>query len=182
MLVVQCYYHAGADLVRERIHTGEVRSIEITDGPPPKTWRETTGRGDTAEFAVLLALTSEGRKVLRPMSSAMRYDLLVDNEDGTFTRIQCKSGTLRSGRIEFRLYSVSGHNTRKNGYRGQIDAFGVYCPETGATYLVPMKALGDCGTLAALRTAPARNGQLRRTRSAEAFKIGSRTEPKLIGP
>lgn len=162
--------------------TGEVRSIEITEGRRRKTWKETTGRGDIAEFAVLLALTSEGRKVLRPMSSAMRYDLLVDNEDGTFTRIQCKSGTLRSGRIEFRLYSVSGHNTRRCGYHGQIDAFGVYCPETGATYLVPMKALGDCGTLAALRTVPARNGQLRRTRAAEPFRIGSRTGLKLFDP
>lgn len=120
--------------------------------------------------------------MLRPMSSATRYDLVVDNEDGTFTRIQCKSERLRNGRIEFRLYSVSGHNTRKNGYRGQIDAFGVYCPETGISYLVPMKALGGCTTVAALRTAPAKNGQLRRTRSAAGFTIGSRVDPRLFDP
>lgn len=116
------------------------------------------------------------------MSSATRYDLVVDNEDGTFTRIQCKTGTLRNGSVEFRLYSVSGHSTKQNGYSGQIDAFGVYCPQTGAAYLVPMNVVAHCGTLAALRTAPAKDRQRQRTRSAEAFRIGVSTVPALPDP
>ena len=47
-----------------------------------KTWQATTGRGDETELAVALALVRAGKKLLRPLSSATRYDLLVDNEDG----------------------------------------------------------------------------------------------------
>jgi hypothetical protein len=39
------------------------------------TLKDTTSRGDIAEFQVVAA----------------RYDLLIDNADGTFTRVQCKS-------------------------------------------------------------------------------------------
>lgn len=136
--------------------------------------------GDTAEFAVLLALVRDGRRVLRPMSSAARYDLVLDNEDGTFIRIQCKCGTLRNGRIEVRVYSVSGHTTKGKGYAGEVDAFGVYCPQTGDAYLVPMNAVSGCSTLVALRVDPAKNRQRRRTRSAEQFRIGSTTAPALL--
>ncbi|HEX9437743.1 MAG TPA: group I intron-associated PD-(D/E)XK endonuclease [Candidatus Limnocylindria bacterium] len=137
-----------------------------------KTWQETTGRGDETELAVALALVRAGKRLLRPLSSATRYDLLVDNEDGTFSRIQCKTGRLRGGTVEFRLYSISGHNTRQNGYRGQVDAFGVYCPDTAETYLVPLTALRACEAIARLRRTPARNGQRRRVRSAAEYVIG----------
>jgi hypothetical protein len=138
----------------------------------PKTWRETTGRGDAAELAVLLALTLDGKRVLRPVSSAARYDLLVDNEDGTFMRIQCKNGLARDGRIEFRVYSVSGHKTKTNPYEGQIDAFGVYCPADRTTYLIPVAALVGCSTTATLRVSRPRNGQRRGIRDASRFRIG----------
>lgn len=42
-----------------------------------KTWRDTTGQGDETELAFALALTRAGRKLLRPLSSAARYDLLM---------------------------------------------------------------------------------------------------------
>lgn len=146
-------------------------------GEEPKTWKETTGRGDVTELAVTLALARAGKKILRPVSSATRYDLLVDNEDGTFTRIQCKTGRLREGTVEFRMYSISGHHTRENSYRGQIDAFGVYCAETGDAYLVPIEAL-TCDTIARLRISPARNGQMRRVRLASDYLISERTHAK----
>lgn len=152
-------------------------------GEDPKTWKETTGRGDVTELAVMLALARAGKKILRPVSSATRYDLAVDNEDGTITRIQCKTGRLREGTVEFRMYSISGHNTRKNGYRGQIDAFGVYCAETGDAYLVPMEAL-TCDTIARLRIARTRNGQARRVRMASSYLINARVlavQPALEG-
>lgn len=145
-----------------------------------KTWQDTTGRGDETELAVMLALVRAGKKILRPFSSAMRYDVLIDNEDGTFTRVQCKTGRERAGVVEFRLYSISGHNTEQNGYRGQVDAFGVYCPASRIAYLVPMAALGSCASTARLRTAPARNGQRRRTRPAADFVIGPLTDSEAI--
>lgn len=103
--------------------------------------KNTTRRGDITEFEVMTALARQGRTLLRPVSSATRYDVLIDNEDGTFTRVQCKTGRLRDGRVVFGTCSISGHNTRHNGYHGQIDAFGVHCPQTGETYLVPIAGI-----------------------------------------
>lgn len=134
--------------------------------------RDTTATGDVAEWQVAAALVRQGRKLLRPLSSATRYDFLIDHEDGTFTRVQCKSGVLRNGCVVFRMYSVSGHNTRSRGYSGQVDAFGVFCHATNAAYLVPIKALGDCGNMASLRVAPTRNGQTLGVRDAATFELG----------
>ena len=133
--------------------------------------KDTTRIGDVTEMEVATALVRAGRKLLRPVSAATRYDLVIDNEDGTFVRVQCKTGRLRDGRIEFRLYSVSGHNTRGVGYRGQVDAFGVYCPQIDRIYLVPVSAIAACGALATLRVDPARNGQTRGVRHAAEFAI-----------
>lgn len=136
--------------------------------------RDTTSRGDLAEWHVATALLDCGKRLLRPVSNAMRYDLLVDNEDGTFTRIQCKAGVLRQGRIVFRLYSVSGHRgTRERSYDGDVDAFGVYCPQTRGTYLVPMAEFSGQRTAACLRIDPARNSQRKRIRLASDFLIGA---------
>ncbi len=128
-------------------------------------------RGDETELAVALAPVRAGRKLLRPLSSATRYDLLIDNEDGTYTRIQSKTGSIHDSCLRFRAYSVSGHNTTGKRYHGQIDVFGVYCPETGRTYLVPIAALTAGATIVSLRLAPARNGQKRGIRLARPFEL-----------
>jgi hypothetical protein len=133
--------------------------------------KDTTSRGDIAEFQVVAALIRQGKRLLRPLSSASRYDLLIDNEDGTFTWVQCKSGVLRKGCVLFRVYSVSGHDTRAKGYDGQVDAFGVYCADTSASSLVPVEAIAQCAHMAALRVEPTRNGQRQRVRAAAEFVI-----------
>ncbi len=107
----------------------------------------------------------------RVASSSGSQDLLIDHGDGRYTRVQCKTGILRDGCVLFRLYSTSGHDTRTKPYTGQVDAFGVYCPQTRCSYLVPVTALVDCRLFATLRIEPAKNGQRTRTRSAEEFAI-----------
>jgi hypothetical protein len=136
--------------------------------------RDTTSRGDLTEIQIAAALMHSGRRVLKPLSNGLRYDLLVDNDDGTFTRVQCKTGALRHGGVVFRVYSVSGHTTRAVSYHGQVDAFGVYCLETGDTYLVPMTAVADCNTMVCLRVSPAKNAQVTRIRQAADFLIRPR--------
>lgn len=133
--------------------------------------KDTTAQGDVTETQIAAALVLTGMKVLRPLSSASRYDLLIDHEDGRFTRVQCKTGVLRRGCVEFRLYSTSGHDPRARPYAGQVDAFGVYCPQTRRSYLVPMTDLSECRLFATLRVEPTKNGQRLRTRSAEEFVI-----------
>lgn len=134
--------------------------------------RETTARGDLAELEITAALVRSGRRVLRPLSSASRYDLVVDDGDGRFLRIQCKTGIVRQGAVVFRACSVSGHRTRGIAYHGEIDAFGVYCEAIDAVYLVPMEVIPTNRQRVHLRLEPARNGQRQRTRSADDFRIG----------
>jgi hypothetical protein len=133
--------------------------------------KDTTRLGDLAELEVTIALVRARKHVLRPLSAGCRYDLAVDEGDGRFTRIQCKSGVLRRGRITFRTSSVNAANPGRT-YHGDVDAFGVYCAQTREAYLVPMTAIHACGTMAALRVVPSRNGQRHGVRHASDFRIG----------
>ncbi|HLZ48502.1 MAG TPA: group I intron-associated PD-(D/E)XK endonuclease [Candidatus Limnocylindria bacterium] len=133
--------------------------------------RDTTSLGDITEAQVAAALVRRGMRILRPISSATRYDLLIDHNDGRFTRVQCKTGNLRHGCVVFRLYSISGHDTQRKQYAGQADAFGVYCPQTNRSYLVPMTAISACRSFATLRVEPTKSGQRRGTRNADEFAI-----------
>jgi len=128
-------------------------------------------QGDITETQVAAALVLRGMKVLRPLSSATRYDLLIDNADGTFWRIQCKTGLLKDGYIVFRVRSFDARRPKGVSYRGQIECFGVFCPQNSRTYLVPMGALAASDSTARLRLRSARNGQRIGVRLADEFEI-----------
>jgi hypothetical protein len=123
--------------------------------------RTTTAKGDIAEQAIVLALLKAGKTVLRPISNGLRYDLVVDNLDGTITRIQCKTGTLKcdGGVVRFRPRSADARRPNGVPYHGQIDAFGVYCPQNGQVYFVPIADLGAIWSEVSLRLVPAKSGQ-----------------------
>jgi hypothetical protein len=135
------------------------------------TRRNTSWRGDVTESQVAAPLTAAGHRLLRPLSSAARYDLAIDNGDASMMRIQCKTGVLRSGSIVFRAYSVSGHNTRGVPYHGDIDAFGVYCPANRGVYLIPITAIPHARGMVCLRIDEAKNGQRHGIRWAAEFTI-----------
>ena len=131
----------------------------------------TTARGDLAELELSTALARAGKIVLRPLSNGLRYDLALANDDGTYARVQCKTGVLRNGRIEFRVCSADRRRPRGIPYHGQVDAFGVFCPQNGRAYLVPMAAVADCGIVASLRVEPAKNAQVKGVREAADYEI-----------
>ena len=133
--------------------------------------RDTTSRGDLTELEVATALVRAGRRVLRPLSAGLRYDLAIDNGDGTIDRVQCKTGVLRDGAITFRVCITDGRRPRGVSYRGQIEAFGVFCPQNGHTYLIPIEAVATNVSTARLRLDAARNGQQRKVRLAQTFQI-----------
>ena len=133
--------------------------------------RDTTRRGDLSEFEIIVALLRAGRTVLRPLSAGLRYDLVIDNSDGTFVRVQCKTGTLRAGAIVLRVRMSDARRRSGISYHGQVDAFAVHCPETGRSYLVPMSEVAGSTWTARLRVETAKNGQSRKVRAAERFAI-----------
>ncbi|HYR94861.1 MAG TPA: group I intron-associated PD-(D/E)XK endonuclease [Methylomirabilota bacterium] len=133
--------------------------------------KDTTTRGELSELEVAMALARSGRKMLRPMSSGLRYDLAIDNGDGTVARIQCKTGILRDGVISFNVASMDGRRPYGVPYLGQIEAFGVFCPQNGKVYLVPIDRLVAKSSKGRLRIAATRNGQSRGVILASTFEV-----------
>ena len=124
-------------------------------------------------MAVMVALREVGYLVLVPFGENTRYDLVIDN-GLSLKRVQCKSGRLRLGSIVFRTCSSYAHHANpkilRRHYRGQVDFFGVYCPETQGVYLIPIEHLPNQAQ-AALRWLPPRNRQRRRIRWAADYEI-----------
>jgi hypothetical protein len=130
--------------------------------------------GDRTALAVMLALRKIGYEIAVPFGENTRYDLVID--DGMrLQRVQCKTGRLRRGAIDFMTSSSYAHHVspkQPRDYRGQIDAFAVYCPATAGVYLIPIEEV-QVPSRATLRVDPARNGQRKRIRLAEDYLIAS---------
>lgn len=124
---------AGAELRGNvRACTGVGYVPPATPTPPPPTVR----KGTRSEGAILSALIGAGYNVLIPFGVA-RYDLVIETADG-FRRVQCKTARLAASEcMTFNVNSSSPEGVRRN-YSGEIDYFGVFLPETGDVYLIPI--------------------------------------------
>jgi hypothetical protein len=96
--------------------------------------------GDVSTAMILSSLLRMKRNVLLPFGDRHRYDLVIET-DGTFLRVQCKTGRLEDGCIVFNCYSVVKDSKTKKyvhkTYEDQVDAYGVYCPQVDKSYLIP---------------------------------------------
>jgi hypothetical protein len=121
--------------------------------------RDTKAVGDISTAMVTAALLKARKNVLVPFGDRHRYDLVIE-ENGVYTRIQCKTGRLIGESIKFNLYSVvrdaATKKWIKKPYRDDVDAYGVYCPQTGHSYLVPAARVGIGEGV--LRLTPGRSG------------------------
>jgi hypothetical protein len=130
--------------------------------------------GDRTTLAVMLALHESGYQVSTPFGENTRYDLVLD-DGARLLRLQCKTGRMRFGAVEFATASSYAHHPNEKPtqrhYRGQIDAFAVYCRETGGVYLIPIEELPL--DRAYLRVREPRNGQRKRVRFARDYEIAT---------
>jgi hypothetical protein len=129
--------------------------------------------GDRSTLAIMYGLNGNGYGVLLPFGENTRYDLVID--DGwRLSRVQCKTGRLRNGSIIFQTSSSYGHHRSpkavKRHYLGEVEFFGVFCPDTGGVYLIPIDETPN-RSQAHLRVDPPRNAQRRRIRYASTFEI-----------
>jgi hypothetical protein len=134
-----------------------------------KTKRNTKAIGDVSELEVALALARSGYIVSKPLGDSHRYDLIIDDGE-TLSRVQVKTGRLNLCSI--RVSCCSSHRHRggtSRSYRGQIEFIGVFCPQTGDSYLVPESEIVD--TFMHLRVAPTVNRQDRHIRWASRYKL-----------
>ncbi len=129
--------------------------------------------GDIAELAVMTALVRAGYRICVPFGENHRYDLIADGY-GKLLRVQVKNGNLRKGAI--RVPCSSSHSHRGGPacrrYTGEIDAFGVYCPQRSEVYLVPIEDV-ELLFRVQLRVEPTRNGQVKKLRWARQYLLGT---------
>ena len=133
--------------------------------------------GERSQAYIIAKLLDVGYNVLTPYGDNIRYDLVIEDADGHFYRIQCKTGWLEnnSAYIEFKTAS-SYYHTRagrtghgRKDYRGQVDYFAVYCSDTGKVYLVPVDHVGTASAL--LRLLPTKNNQEKNVRWAKDYEL-----------
>jgi hypothetical protein len=139
--------------------------------------------GDRSTLAIMLALRDAGFEVLLPFGENTRYDLAI-RRHSSFELVQCKTGRLHKGAVIFRTASSYRHHPhpkmQSKHYRGQVDLFAVYCPETTGIYLIPILDLPQAH--ASLRVEHPRNNQLHRVRFASDYEIGRVAIEGLRGP
>jgi len=131
--------------------------------------------GAISQAKVMAALTEAGKVVLVPCVNVRPYDLVLE-EAGKFFWVQCKTGRLFHGAIFFRPHRLraakreTGWERRITDYQGEVDFFGVYCPDNRGVYLVP---LADVATnrVCYLRLTPAKNNQSKRIRWAKDYAV-----------
>jgi hypothetical protein len=126
--------------------------------------------GERTEATILAELVRRGHRVLIPFGTNHRYDMVIELE-GTFIRIQRKTGRLRQGAVRFNTMSVQS-NTRRHltrTYKGEADVFLVYCPDTNRIYAVPVADTPTCHM--DLRVDPPRNCQVRGVRWAKDYEL-----------
>src|SRR4051794_4642220 len=90
------------------------------------------------DAVLVYSLVAAGKMVLLPRGAHHRYDFLLDEIRGQFTRVQCKSDVYRRGTIYFRTCSADRRRALGDAYFGPVDAFGVYGPTLGRAYLMPI--------------------------------------------
>lgn len=104
-------------------------------------------RGKSSEYHIVTRMLDVGYNVLVPVDNYLRYDLVIEDADRQFWRVQCKTGRYKKGVIEFNTFSRDTRYDKykekpnKVGYVGQIDYFAVYCHELAKVYLVPASEL-----------------------------------------
>ncbi|HLL77971.1 MAG TPA: group I intron-associated PD-(D/E)XK endonuclease [Ktedonobacteraceae bacterium] len=133
--------------------------------------------GEQSEAIIIAKLVELGYNVLLPFGDNQRYDLIIEDAALNFHRIQCKTGWVESkgAYIEFKTASSYYHTRQgrteheRKGYRGQVDYFAVYSPDTGKVYLVPMAHASTVNCF--LRLVPTKNNQGKHVRWAKDYEL-----------
>jgi hypothetical protein len=129
-------------------------------------------KGAAAEAEIAAAAIRLRLQVLRPLGDGWRYDLVIDIGD-KLLHIQCKWAS-RRGDVLTAHCNTSRHTP--HGYKrttytaDEIDAIGVYAPDTDRCYLIPVKEVEGHAALS-LRVAPTRNNQAQLVRWAKDYEM-----------
>src|SRR5690242_16025072 len=105
-------------------------------------FRDTARKGLATQLSVARRLIELGFEVLEPVGNHLRYDLayyIPTGEKVQLVRVQCKSAWLSKDKtcLLFNAFNLGGEGKRqKQGYRGEIEYFGVYSPDMRKVYMI----------------------------------------------
>ena len=135
--------------------------------------RDTNAIGDISESAIITRFLQLGYVVLTPYGGNQRYDLVIEDVEGQFWRVQCKTAKLENNGTVVAFDTANHNYALKNKqwrhYRGQCDYFAVYCEELNKVYLISVDQVGV--TRANLRLVPAKNNQEKYVRWAKDYEL-----------
>lgn len=146
--------------------------------PAPKEKGIKGAMGAESEAVIAAALTQAGYTVLTPNGYMHRYDLVIEDADGEFWKIQCKTAWLTNegSTIDFNTASIlqAGQRGRKisikKNYKNDVHYFAVYSPDTRKVYLIPIE--GTPNTVMRLRlTATSKNSQAKKIWYAADYEL-----------
>ena len=134
--------------------------------------------GERSQAHITAAMLEVGYNVLLPYGDSSRYDLVIEDADGKFWRVQCKTAWMEDGgasiqcaTTSLRSRSTSGKVTySRAGYVGQVDYFAVYSHELHKVYLIPASHIGNA-TRMRLRLAPSKNNQEKGVKWAKEYEL-----------
>ncbi len=133
--------------------------------------------GERSEAIIIGRLVYSGYTVLKPYGENQRYDLVIEDADRQFWRVQCKTAWLSKDQ-KIRVFNACSNHyayasqkdtmTRKH-YRGDVEYFAVYSPDTDKVYLIPIDHVGT--SHASLRLIAAKNGNQHGIRMAQDYEL-----------
>ena len=136
--------------------------------------RHTQKTGDISESAVITRLLQCSYVVLQPIGQMHRYDLVIEDADGKFWRVQVKTGWLNEDQsvILFASSSSMNYTVKHRGarsYRGQCEYFAGYVEALSKVYFIPVDDVGMAR--ATLRLTPSKNNQEKNVRWAKDYEL-----------
>ncbi|SRR6266581_2555119 len=136
--------------------------------------RHTQKTGDISESAVVTRLLQCGYGVLMPYGQLHRYDLVIEDADGKFWRVQVKTGWLNEDQsiIKFATASSMNYTVKHKGwrsYKGQCEYFAVYVEDLNKVYFIPIDDVG--ASQATLRLTASKNNQEKLVRWAKDYEL-----------
>ena len=133
--------------------------------------------GERSEAIIIGRLVYSGYTVLKPYGENQRYDLVIEDADRQFWRVQCKTAWLSKDQNTIIFNPCSNHDAytwQKNTmmrrhYRGDVEYFAVYSPDIDKVYLIPVDHVGT--TQASIRLVATKNNQQHGVHKAQDYEL-----------
>jgi hypothetical protein len=133
--------------------------------------------GERSQAHIIARLLEVGYTVLTPYGDSSRYDLVIEDAEGRFWRVQCKTAWIEGGDEGYITFATASLRPRGNGrvhysrvdYTGQVEYFAVYSHELHKVYLIPVDKVSKSSMR--LRLAPSKNNQEKGVKWAKDYEI-----------